>query len=69
MVLPTNFVIGSLLHIVFPFRNQAYEKKHQNTNVVKFFGLLDKSSPLEQVVYYQVRHYELSERSVYFRLD
>jgi hypothetical protein len=28
---------------------------HQNTNVVKFYALLDKRCPLEQVVYYQVR--------------
>ena len=30
-------------------------QKHQNTNVVKFYALLDKSCPLEQIVYYQVR--------------
>jgi len=30
-------------------------REHQNTNVVKFYGLLDKNRPLEQIVYYQVR--------------
>ena len=30
-------------------------REHQNTNVVKFYGLLDKCYPLEQIVYYQVR--------------
>ena len=27
----------------------------QNTNVVKFYGLLDKCRPFDQIVYYQVR--------------
>ena len=30
-------------------------REHQNINVVKFYGLLDKCYPLEQIVYYQVR--------------
>jgi len=30
-------------------------REYQNTNVVKFYALLDKCHPLEQIVYYQVR--------------
>ena len=33
---------------------------HQNTNLVKFYALLDKCCPLEQIVYYQVRIYSTS---------
>jgi len=34
---------------------RADMREHQNTNVVKFYALLDKCCPLEQIVYYQVR--------------
>lgn len=30
-------------------------ENRQNTNVVKFYALLDKCCPLDQIVYYQVR--------------
>ena len=39
---------------VFSCGGHADIREHQNTNIVKFHGLL-KKSPLEQVVYYQVR--------------
>ena len=41
--------------MIFPHGAHADVREHQNTNVVKFYGLLDKCYPLEQIVYYQVR--------------
>ena len=41
--------------VIFFHSARADLRDHQNTNVVKFYALLDKCCPLEQIVYYQVR--------------
>ena len=33
----------------------------QNSNIVEFFGLLKKDDPSKQMVYYQVRIFEVSQ--------
>ena len=40
---------------IFSRGGHADVQKHQNTNVVEFYALLDKCCPLKQIVYYQVR--------------
>jgi len=41
--------------LTFSRGDHANKRELQNTNIAKFHGLLKKSCPLDQIVYYQVR--------------